>query len=79
MSALERAISVAGSQEKLAAAIGVSQGLISQWLNGAQITTKHFPKIEAATGVTAQELLEDELRKLDKRGSGSAGLRGAEA
>lgn len=66
MSALERAISRVGSQDKLASAIGVSQSLVSQWLNGAPINTKHFPKIEVATGVTAQELLEDELRKLDR-------------
>jgi DNA-binding transcriptional regulator YdaS (Cro superfamily) len=50
----------------LAEQIGVTQGLISQWVNGAQIPHKHFPKIERATGVTAHELLDDELAKLRK-------------
>jgi DNA-binding transcriptional regulator YdaS (Cro superfamily) len=66
MSAIERAIEKVGSQQKLADLIGVSQGLISQWINGAQIPHKHFPKIEAETGVTAHELLDDELVKLKK-------------
>lgn len=71
MSALERAVEFAGTQEKLAAAIGVSQGRISQWLKGEAIPAKYFPKIEAATGVTSYELLDDELRKLDCAGTSS--------
>lgn len=67
MTALERAIERAGSQDKLATIIGVSQGLVSQWLNGAPIPPRHFPNIEAGTGVTAHELLDDELAKLRAR------------
>lgn len=72
MSAIQRAVEKAGSQEKLAEKIGVTQGLVSQWVNGAQIPHKHFPRIEKATGVTAHELLDDELAKLrvaDRRSS----------
>ncbi len=66
MSALNRAIEIAGGQERLANAIGVSQSLVSQWVNGAVIQHKHFPKIERATGVSAHDLLDDELAKLPK-------------
>lgn len=66
MSAIRRAIEKAGSQDELARRINVSQGLISQWVNGAKIETRHFPKIEQATGgeVTSTDLLADELQKL---------------
>lgn len=62
--ALGRAIEKAGSQEKLAALIGVTQALVSQWVNGAPIPNKYFPLIEKATGVSAYDLLDDELAKL---------------
>jgi DNA-binding transcriptional regulator YdaS (Cro superfamily) len=64
MSALERAVEKAGGQEQLANGIGVTQGRISQWLSGDPIPNKHFPGIERLTGVTAHELLDDELAKL---------------
>jgi DNA-binding transcriptional regulator YdaS (Cro superfamily) len=66
-SAIARAVKAAGSQEKLAESIGVTQGLISQWMSGADIHTKYFPLIEAATGVTAVELLNSELSKHSRR------------
>jgi DNA-binding transcriptional regulator YdaS (Cro superfamily) len=68
MSAIERAIEKAGGQGPLADAIGVSQGLISQWVNGAPIHQRHFPEIERATDgdVTPQELLADEMVKLQR-------------
>lgn len=65
MSPLERAVEKAGTQEKLAIAIGVSQGRVSQWLNGEPIPSKYFPKIESATGVTVYDLLDGELAKLN--------------
>jgi len=61
--AIQRAVTIAGSQEKLAEAIGVTQGLVSQWCNGATIATRHFAAIEQATKVTAGELLVDEMAK----------------
>lgn len=68
--AIKRAIAIAGNQENLAKAIGVSQGLISQWINGAQIATRHFAAIENVTKVTASELLVDEMAKASWRESG---------
>lgn len=69
MSAIQRAVEKAGSQDELARRINVSQGLVSQWVNGAKIEMHHFPNIERATGgdVTASDLLADELDKLKPR------------
>jgi len=61
--AIQRAVSIAGSQEKLAEAIGVTQGLVSQWCNGAAVATRHFAAIERETKVSAGELLVDEMAK----------------
>lgn len=62
--AIERAVEAAGSQQKLAAEIGVSQGLISQWLAGAVIHQRHYQAIETATGVSVHDLLKDDLAKV---------------
>jgi DNA-binding transcriptional regulator YdaS (Cro superfamily) len=62
-SAISRAVTEAGSQQRLAELIGVTQGLVSQWCNGARVATRHFSAIEKTTGVTAQELLADEMAK----------------
>jgi DNA-binding transcriptional regulator YdaS (Cro superfamily) len=66
ITAIERAIEKAGSQDELARRVKVSQGLVSQWVNGAKIELRHFPEIERATDgdVTAEQLLADELEKL---------------
>lgn len=61
--AIQQAITVAGSQAKLAKLIGVTQGLVSLWARGATIPTRHFAAIERSTGITAQALLIDELSK----------------
>lgn len=60
-SALQRAIDAAGSQEKLAAAIGTSQSQVSYWLVSAKkgVPAEWCPKIEVATGVTSHELRPD--------------------
>lgn len=65
MSAIERAVEKAGGQTKLGDAIGVTQSQVSQWVNGAPIHPRHFPKIEQATEgeVTPGDLLADELEK----------------
>lgn len=61
--AIKRAVERAGGQAALATAIGVSSGLVWQWLNGSAITTRHFAPIERATGVGVNDLLADELVK----------------
>lgn len=65
--AIQRAVQKAGGQTALADAIGVSQGLVWQWLNGAQINTRHFAPIEKATGIKAGDLLVDEMAKAAER------------
>lgn len=67
MSAIERAVKVAGSQQRLADAIGVTQSQISHWINGETVHHNHYAAIEIATGVTAHELLADELAKVKPR------------
>lgn len=77
MNALERAIRIAGTQEKLAELIGVSQGRISQWRNRSEaIPSKYFPRIEEATGVSAHDLLDFELAKLSDSAQLSRGSAG---
>lgn len=65
-SAIKKAVEAAGGQTALAKKIKVSQGLVWQWLDGSAIHTRHFEAIEAATGVTAQELLADEMHKAQR-------------
>lgn len=62
-SAIRQAVDIAGGQTSLATKIGVSQGLVWQWCNEARISTRHFKAITAATGITAEQLLADELAK----------------
>lgn len=66
MTAIHRAVSIAGSQSKLAAALGVSQVRVSQWCSGEPIPVRYWPLIERASErkVTMTELLSDELAKL---------------
>lgn len=61
--AIARAVKAAGGQQKLADVLDVTQGRISQWVSGEPIPLKHFQAIEDATGVTAQDLLADEMGK----------------
>lgn len=65
MGALERAIEIVGSQEKLGEGVGVTQGRVAQWLSGEPIANKYFSGISRLTGgeVTEHQLLDDELRK----------------
>jgi DNA-binding transcriptional regulator YdaS (Cro superfamily) len=67
MSAIQKAVKCLGSQDKLADAIGVSQGRVSQWANGELIPTKYFPLIHRATDgkVTPEELLAEQLERIE--------------
>jgi DNA-binding transcriptional regulator YdaS (Cro superfamily) len=46
---IERAIAIAGSQSKLADAIGVTQQTISNWLKGGAIKAEHCSAMERFT------------------------------
>lgn len=47
--AIQRAISICGSQKKLAEHCGVSQMSISYWVKGGGISAKYIPLIVKAT------------------------------
>ena len=58
--ALDRAIAVIGSQAALAAAIGVSQQVISYWIKkGHRVPAERVVAVEAATGIARHELRPD--------------------
>jgi DNA-binding transcriptional regulator YdaS (Cro superfamily) len=57
--ALRKAIKVAGSQGKLAKAIGKTQGHVCKWLERNEIPAEVVLKIESATGVSRHDLRPD--------------------
>lgn len=58
--ALERAVDLAGSQSKFAAAIGTSQQLVSYWLaNSKPLPAEFVLATEAALGVSRHDLRPD--------------------
>jgi DNA-binding transcriptional regulator YdaS (Cro superfamily) len=59
MTALKKAISIAGSQEKLGNRIGVSQQRISYWLIKKKTPAEYVLLIEENTGVSRNELRPD--------------------
>jgi len=67
MSAIKRAIKAAESQQALADAIGVTQSQVSQWASGSPVHPRHYQAIETATGVTAHDLLADEMARARKK------------
>jgi DNA-binding transcriptional regulator YdaS (Cro superfamily) len=55
--AIKKAVKVAGGQTALARKLGVTQGLVWQWLNHADSDPLNFaPAIEQETGVKCEEL-----------------------
>ena len=59
--ALARAIKIAETQAKLAAAIGTTQSLVGYWLTRSKrgVPAEWVLKVEAATGVSRHELRPD--------------------
>ena len=57
--ALKEAIRRAGNQTKLAEAIGVTQGHVSQWLHRKKVPAEKVVPIEKATGIPRQSLRPD--------------------
>jgi DNA-binding transcriptional regulator YdaS (Cro superfamily) len=59
--ALERAIEAAGSQTAFAAAIGpeIKTGHVYHWLKSGRLPLEHCPIIEAAFGVSCEDLRPD--------------------
>ncbi|CAM3944871.1 YdaS family helix-turn-helix protein [Pluralibacter gergoviae] len=56
---IQRAIEIAGSQQKLADRCGVSQPTVFRWLNGGGISSRYVQRIVSATGavVTTEDVL----------------------
>lgn len=60
MEAVKKAVSILGSQQKLADSLGVSKQLISSYANGrAKVTAANAKKIEELTGVKREEIRPD--------------------
>lgn len=59
MTALDNAIRIAGSANKLAVAVGVSGMAISQWKTKGTVPSSRVLQVFKATGVTPHELRPD--------------------
>lgn len=57
--AIARAVAAAEGQTKLANAIGVTQGHVSQWLRRGRVPADKAVAIETATGIPRHELRPD--------------------
>lgn len=59
MTALERALKLAGGTAALARELGVSDSVVSNWKARASVPLDSCAGIEAATGVTCEDLRPD--------------------
>lgn len=60
MEAIKKAVSILGSQQKMADSLGVSKQLISNYVNGrAKVTAANAKKIEELTGIKREEIRPD--------------------
>lgn len=58
--ALQRAVSIIGSQPKTATLLGVSQAAVSKWVRlGKLLPAGHVLAVEAATGISRHDLRPD--------------------
>ncbi len=58
--AIQKAVAIAGSQQKLASLCGVKQPTVWRWLHGGGIDAKYVAAIVKATGrIKARELRPD--------------------
>ena len=67
MKQLDKAIEIVGGVGKLAAAVGVVQGAVSNWrIRGSVVPPEHCATIEAATNgmVTRRDLRPDDWQKI---------------
>lgn len=67
---ISKAIEAAGSQSKLAQALGgIHTSLVAQWATGRRpVAAHHCPTIEAATGIRCEELRPDLAWERDETG-----------
>lgn len=68
--AIQQAVALAGGQAHLAKALGVTPGLVSQWVNGRRnVAPNHCPAIEGLTGVKCEQLRPDLDWRRNRNGS----------
>lgn len=58
------AVRIIGSQEKLAAAMGVTQQTVSYWVQVGYVPTEHVVGVNHLTGVPRQRLVNPKLVEL---------------
>ena len=58
---IEKAITAAGSQENLAAALGLKQQTISAWKTRGHVPLSHVPAVHAISGVPKLELVSKKI------------------
>lgn len=56
---LKNIIATCGSQEKLAAEIGLTQQAISRWVKSGKVPAEHVRKVSIVTGVYPHEIRPD--------------------
>ena len=61
---VSRAIAVAGSQQKLASILGVSQQAVSAWLDRGWVPLRRAQEIEASLGVPRVTLINPRIADL---------------
>lgn len=59
MKPIEKAVSIFGTQKKLAAACGVTQPAVHKWLNGSTVKAEYAIAIELATN---RAVLREDIR-----------------
>lgn len=64
MSAVQEAVRAAGSQERLAECLGVSQQAISKWLRAGFVPLRRAQEIEAQFGIARARLINPRVRDL---------------
>lgn len=70
--AIEKAITIAGSQSQLARLVGVDQSAVHKWLFGGGIRAQHIPALSRATNgqISVDELLASLNQKSTARADG---------
>jgi DNA-binding transcriptional regulator YdaS (Cro superfamily) len=53
---LQKAVAIAGSQAKLAEAVGVTQQTVSYWVANNQVGAKHVLAVSRLTGLAPHDL-----------------------
>lgn len=63
-SGIAEAVKLAGSQQKLAEQLGVTQQLVSSWVRRGYVTISRVVEIEAQYGIPRHRLIDPRLRDL---------------